>query len=145
MKITAFFAATLLFTPISLFAQSAGDKILGIWLSEDKDGKIEIYKSGNKYYGKLIWGKTMFEADGKTSRKDDKNADAKLRNRNLKDLVILADFTYDDGEYSGGEIYDPKSGKTYRCNMKLEGEKLDIRGYVGISWFGRTSVWTRAQ
>jgi len=45
------------------------DKIVGTWLSEEKDVKIEIYKSGNKYFGKLIWGKTMYEADGKTSKK----------------------------------------------------------------------------
>jgi uncharacterized protein (DUF2147 family) len=134
---------TLLIAAGSIFAQGAGDKILGTWLNEEKDGKIEIYKSGNKYYGKLIWGKNMYEPDG-SSRTDIKNPDPKLRSRKLQDLVLLTNFTYDDGEWDGGKIYDPKSGKTYSCVMKFKGNILQIRGYVGISLMGRTTVWTKA-
>ena len=130
---------------VTAFCQQESDKILGHWLSEDKDGKIEVYKNGDKYYGKLVWASKMYEADGKTSRKDDKNTNADLRNRNLKDLVILTGFTYDDGSYTGGKIYDPKNGKTYSCNMTLKGETLNIRGYIGISLLGRTTVWTRVK
>lgn len=121
------------------------DKILGVWLSEDKTGKIDIYKANGKYFGKLIWGKTMYEADGTTSRKDDKNKDEKLRTRNLKDLVMLYDFVYHDEVWDGGQIYDPYSGKTYSCTLKLKEGKLNIRGYVGISLLGRTSVWERVK
>jgi Uncharacterized protein conserved in bacteria (DUF2147) len=49
-----------------------GDKVLGVWLSEEKDGKVEIYKAGNKYMGKLIWSNKMYETDGVTSKKDRK-------------------------------------------------------------------------
>lgn len=38
-----------------------------------------------------------------------------------------------------------KNGKTYSCNMTLAGNKLNVRGYVGISMIGRTSVWTKVQ
>lgn len=128
----------------SIFAQTnAGDKILGTWLNEEKDGKIEIYKNGSKYFGKLIWGKNMYEPDG-SSRTDIKNPDPKLRSRKLQDLVLLTNFTYDDGEWEGGKIYDPKSGKTYSCVMKFKGNILQIKGYVGITLFGRTTVWTKA-
>lgn len=141
MLLTVFLCATM-----ATFAQAAeGDKILGIWLSENKNGKIQIYKAGDKYFGKLIWGKTMFEADGVTSRKDTKNSDASLRNRNLKDLVILTNMEYDDGEWTDGKVYDPEKGKTYSCTMKLNGNQLNLRGYVGVSLLGRTSVWTRIQ
>ena len=44
--------------------------------------------------------------------------------------------------YKDGTIYDPKSGKTYSCKMTIDGNKLKIRGYIGISLFGRTEVWT---
>lgn len=137
--------ALCIFSSVITFGQNASsaDKILGVWLSEEKDGKIEIYKSGNKYLGKLIWGKTIFEADGVTSKKDTKNTDEKLRTRNLKDLVMLTDFAYDDGEWTDGKIYDPKSGKTYSSTIKLQGNTLSLRGYVGISLLGRTSIWTR--
>lgn len=145
MKRSFFIMTALLLAVITAHAQSEGDKILGLWLSENKDGKIEVYKSGDKYYGKLVWGKTMYEADGRTSRKDEKNDDEKLRSRNLKDMVILTDFNFDDGQYKGGKIYDPQSGNTYSCNMKLKDDKLSIRGYVGISLFGRSSSWTRTR
>lgn len=131
---------------VNALAQNApSDKILGIWLSQEKDGKIEIYKSENKYFGKLIWGKTMYEADGSTSKKDVKNKDEKLRSRNLKDLLMLKNFKYDDGVWDGGEIYDPYSGKTYSCTMKIADGKLNIRGYIGISLLGRTAVWEKVK
>lgn len=140
----------LLLAMITVFSTMAArsqqsDQVLGQWLSEEKDGKIEIYKTGDKYFGKLVWASKMYEADGKTSRKDEKNNDAGLRNRNLKDLVILTNFIYDDGVYIDGKIYDPKSGKTYSCKMTLDGDVLNIRGYVGFSLFGRTTVWTRVK
>jgi uncharacterized protein (DUF2147 family) len=128
----------------NIIAQNiAADKIIGIWLSQEKDGKIEIYKTGNSYFGKLIWGKTMYKSDGKTSNKDVKNKDEKLRTRNLKDLIMLKDFEYQDGVWDDGEIYDPFTGKTYSCTMKLENGKLNIRGYIGISLLGRTAIWER--
>ena len=135
-----------LFAATKTFAKTPeADKILGVWLSEDKTGKIDIYKEKGKYFGKLIWGKTMYEPNGITSRKDVKNKDEKLRARNLKDLIMLYDFTYHNGVWDGGEIYDPYSGKTYSCTLKLKGSKLNIRGYIGVSLFGRTSVWERVK
>ena len=137
------FVLLVFISPFSKAQQSQGDKIVGTWLSETKEGKISVYRSGAKYYGKLIWSKSMYAKDGVTSNKDSKNEDPKLRNRPLKDLIILNNLKYSDGSYSGGTVYDPKNGSTYKCNMKLHGDRLDIRGYIGISIIGRTSVWTR--
>jgi uncharacterized protein (DUF2147 family) len=135
-----------LFAATKAFAQTPeDDKIFGTWMSEDKTGKIDVYKANGKYFGKLIWGKTMYEPDGTTSRKDVKNKDEKLRSRNLKDLVMLYDFTYHDEAWDGGQIYDPYSGNTYSCTLKLKDGKLNIRGYIGVSLFGRTSVWERGK
>lgn len=121
------------------------DKIIGVWINEEKDGQIEIYKLGNKYFGKIVDGKDLYELDGKTLRKDTKNPDPKLKTRALLNAVILTDFVFTDGEWSDGKIYDPKSGKTYSSTMKLKGAKLELRGYVGVSLFGRTTVWERAK
>lgn len=136
----------LLFTSaaIKATAQTPGPSaIIGVWLNEEKDGKIEIYQSGDKYYGKLIWGRNLILSDGRL-RLDDNNPDYHLKARNLLNLVILTDFVYKDGDWEDGKIYDPKSGKTYSSVIKFAGNKLNIRGYVGISLFGRTTVWTRA-
>ncbi|MBN1327649.1 MAG: DUF2147 domain-containing protein, partial [Candidatus Cloacimonetes bacterium] len=46
-------------------------------------------------------------------------------------------------KWKGGTIYDPESGKTYSCTMKLSGDQLEIRGFIGISLLGRTEVWSR--
>jgi uncharacterized protein (DUF2147 family) len=134
----------ILFTSVTvIFAQNA-DAVKGTWMNEQKDAKVEIYKSGNKYFGKIVWTKDMYEADGKTLRKDAKNSNESLKNRTILNLDILTGFTYDDGEWTGGAIYDPKSGKTYSSKIKLKGGNLEIKGYVGSPMFGKTTVWTKA-
>lgn len=132
----------ILFGVASTFGQSGspskGDAILGVWTNPAKDAKFEIYKKDNKYYGKIIWG-----TGGDT--KDSKNPDLKLRNRDLVGLTILKSFVF-EGEniWDDGSIYDPKDGKTYSCKLTLTSpNQLDVRGYVGISLFGRTEIWTK--
>jgi uncharacterized protein (DUF2147 family) len=120
-----------------------GDGILGIWLNEEKDAKVEIYRSGSVYFGRLVWGKKIFEADGVTSKKDANNENKSLRNRPLKDLVILEGFRFEEGHWTDGKVYDPKNGKLYRCVMTLKGNILEIRGYIGFTWLGRTTTWSR--
>ena len=39
-----------------MMAQSA-DGILGVWWNEDKDGKVEVYKVGNEYRGRVVYVK----------------------------------------------------------------------------------------
>jgi uncharacterized protein (DUF2147 family) len=134
--------ALLLGSFTAIIAQNA-DIVKGVWINEAKDAKIEIYKSGNKYSGKITWVKDMYEKDGKTMKKDNKNPDEKRRNQSIVNLEILSDFVYDDNEWTGGELYDPKSGKTYKSKMKVKGNVLEIRGYVGSPMFGKTTTWTR--
>nr|WP_295872276.1 DUF2147 domain-containing protein [uncultured Chitinophaga sp.] len=123
-------------------AQSA-NAINGQWLNPEKDGKVDIYESSGKYYGKLVWMKTPYEADGKTLRKDSKNKDAKLRDRTILHQVILTGFKFENGKWVDGEVYDPKSGKTYSSIMTLKGDKLELRGYIGTPLLGRTAIFTR--
>ena len=126
-------------------AKPDSDKILGVWLVEDKDAKVEIYKKNNKFYGKIIWLKEPKE-NGKP-KLDKNNPNDKLKIRPLIGLLILKDFVFaDDLEWEDGEIYDPGNGKTYSCNMELvDYNTLEVRGYIGISLFGRTDVWTRTK
>lgn len=124
------------------FAQKA-DAIIGRWLNRTGEDQIEIYKKGDKYFGKLAWIKYPNDDTGKP-KTDPKNPDKNLRSRRALGLELLKDFKFDgDNVYEDGTIYDPKSGKTYSCKMTIEGEKLKIRGYVGISLLGRSETWTR--
>lgn len=135
----AFFFAT-----ATVFAQSA-DAIVGKWLNKDGDAHIQIYKTGNKFNGKLVWLKNPNNEQGK-AKMDIHNPDVKLRGRALWGLEILKGFSFDDGAWEDGTIYDPKSGKTYSCKMTMNGnDKLNVRGYIGISLIGRTDVWTRVK
>jgi uncharacterized protein (DUF2147 family) len=60
-------------------------------------------------------------------------------------MEILRHVHRDGDEWDGGEILDPETGKTYRVKLKLadEGKKLIVRGYIGLSLFGRSQVWMR--
>ena len=62
-------------------------------------------------------------------------------------MVILGGLKKDDGEYTGGDILDPDNGKHYKSKLKLEdgGKKLNVRGYIGFSWIGRSQTWVREQ
>lgn len=128
----------------TVYAQSA-DAVVGEWYTTDQRGKVEIYPCDNAYCGKIIWLKEPDNPDG--SRKLDKeNPDEDLRDRPIVGTEILRDLEYDgDGEYEDGEIYDPESGKTYSCLMRLkdDGSELEVRGYVGFSLIGRSEEWTR--
>ena len=115
------------------------DAVLGEWLAESKDGKVLIYKQGEKYFGKISWGK-----DG--DKKDVNNPDEKLRTQAIVGLVILKGFEFTGKTWEDGTIYDPKSGKTYSSTIKMKKpNELEIRGYVGISLLGRTTVWTKVK
>lgn len=143
MKKTLFLLA-FLFATATVFAQSA-DAIVGKWLNKDGDAHIQIYKKGSKYYGKLVWLKNPTNEEGK-AKTDIHNPNTNLRSRAILGLEILQNFSYDDGEWEDGTIYDPKSGKTYSCKMTMSGnDKLNVRGYIGISLIGRTDTWTRVK
>jgi uncharacterized protein (DUF2147 family) len=116
------------------------DAVLGEWLAESKDGKVLIYKQGEKYFGKISWGK-----DG-NERKDIKNPDDKLKTQPIVGSVILKGFEFTGKAWENGTIYDPTNGKTYSCIIKIKkANELEIRGFIGISLLGRTTVWTRAK
>jgi uncharacterized protein (DUF2147 family) len=123
--------------------KAQSDKIEGIWLNEEKDAKIQIYKARDgKFYGKIIWLKEPTK-NGKP-KTDEKNPKQNLKNQPLVDLIILKGFEMDGNSYEDGTIYDPNNGKTYDCKMTYKGKTLSIRGYIGISLFGRTTVWERS-
>jgi uncharacterized protein (DUF2147 family) len=125
------------------FAQK--EKVEGYWLNQEKDAKIEIYKAKDgKFYGKIIWLKEP-DRDGKP-KTDINNPKESKRATPIIGLLILKAFNKEDeNSYEDGTIYDPKNGKTYSCNITVkDANTLSIRGYVGISLIGRTTVWTRS-
>jgi uncharacterized protein (DUF2147 family) len=67
------------------------------------------------------------------------------RNQPVRGLTILTGMRKDGDEYGGGNILDPDTGKIYRCKMTLSADnrRLLVRGFIGLSVFGRTQTWLR--
>jgi len=124
-----------------------GEGILGLWYTEEKDCKVEIFK----YCGRIVWLKDpLYPADddmGMAGRPvvDRENPNPALRSRPVMGLQLMEGFAYmGENTWQNGTIYDPERGKTYKCKLILSApNRLDVRGFVGIPLFGRTSHWTR--
>ncbi|MGB3619356.1 MAG: DUF2147 domain-containing protein [Catalinimonas sp.] len=136
----------LFFTP-SLRAADPG-AIKGVWLASSSDGNgdahIRIYERGGRYYGKIVWLEEPNFPDG-SPKVDGFNPDENLRDRPVEGLELLSGFEYDgDNVWEDGKVYNPEDGKTYSCKLTLvDPDKLEVRGYVGISLLGRTETWRR--
>lgn len=131
-----------------LKAQSVNDKIVGVWYTEDNRSKVEVFKKGNEYYGKVIWLIEDTNADGSSPKIDVENPDEKLQKRKIVGSVILTGLKWDsdEGEWNDGEIYDPKTGSTYSCYAILQEDgKLFFKGYIGFSLIGKSTLWTRTK
>lgn len=134
-----------LFTGLQSIAQN---EILGSWYNDIKSSKIEIYEEKGLYYGRIIWLEDPANSDGSTPRVDEFNEDPTLTKRQLMNLVILKELRWNSSEkeWQEGTIYDPNNGKTYECYCLLQEDgTLYFKGYVlGITWLGRSTVWTKA-
>jgi len=127
------------------------DKIVGLWITPRNDCKIEIFKSGIKYSGRIAWLKEpLFPTDddgGMAGRPvvDRENPNPSLRSRTLIGLRLMEGFTYSGSNiWQNGTIYNPDNGKTYKCKMTLSApNRLEVKGFIGIPLLGATSVWTR--
>lgn len=129
---------------LSFFASltsSPADQIVGKFWVNEKTGKIEIYKCGDNYCGKIIWRQD--------ARKDSKNPDKNLRNRSVIGIDFLKDFKYNPSKkvWSGGTVYSIDNGKTYKGKLWLtnENQTLKMRGFIGFSLLGKTATLERIE
>lgn len=124
------------------------NKVVGIWLTQDGDSKVTISKdTKGKFNGQITWLKEPLK-DGKP-KVDFNNPDPKLQSRPTMGLRLLEGFTYNksDKEWVDGTIYDPKSGKTYKCYMWFEEDPniLSVKGFIGFAVIGKEVQWTRSK
>ena len=118
-------------------------QIEGKWKTiDDETGKaksiVEIFKKNDgKYYGKIQQLMQKPTNDNCVKCKDDR------KNKTLIGLEIIRGLEKDGDEFTGGTITDPKNGKTYKCTITRDGNKLNVRGYIGFSVIGRTQVWQK--
>lgn len=128
---------------LSLFSVLSFAQIEGKWKTIDDETKqaksvVEIYKkSDGKYYGKVSQLLIKPANPNCTECKDDR------KGKPILGLEIIRGLKKDGDEFTGGTITDPKTGKTYKCTITKSGDKLNVRGYVGLSLLGRTQTWEK--
>ncbi|MCA3709171.1 MAG: DUF2147 domain-containing protein [Phenylobacterium sp.] len=138
---TAFIAATAL--ALSASAAFASTSPVGVWYTQDKQGKVRIAPCGDKLCGVIISGRGK---DGKpaSDARDDANPNPALRSRPILGLQILRDFKpTGPGRWGGGKIYDPNTGRTYDSKLSLSnGGVLKVEGCVTV--ICQSQTWTPA-
>ena len=133
-------------------ALSAAPAPVGYWLVQEGTSVVRIEESGGKLAGRIVWLKEPNAPPGGDQgpagqpKVDKHNPDAAKRDRPLLGLQMVWGFAPPDakGVCEGGEVYDPRNGKTYSGTITMAGQdRLELRGYIMVSLIGRTSTWTR--
>lgn len=125
-----------------LFVQPSS--VIGAWENIDdetgvKKSEIVLYINEGKLYGRI--DRLLLEED---QGKKCVNCTGEQKNKPIEGLVIVKGLTRDGEEWTGGEIMDPANGKSYDCTLKLTDDNtLNVRGFLGFSFLGRTQVWKR--
>jgi uncharacterized protein (DUF2147 family) len=128
-------------------AYAADPSPLGLWKTIDDNtgrprGLVRIREVNGQYEGKV---EKIFPKPGEEANPNCEKCEGSRRNQPVMGMIILWGLTKQGEEYQGGEILDPENGKVYRARMKLidNGQKLDVRGFIGFSLFGRSQIWLR--
>jgi uncharacterized protein (DUF2147 family) len=130
--------------PAVSFAATAGGQITGLWLTDKRDGIVEIKPCGNLFCGRIR--SILLTYGQKKPIRDVHNEDPKLRSRLVCGLQVLGKLQrLSANTWGDGWVYDPTRGKTFHVEVTLaRSNALSLRGYVGIKMLGETVVWTRA-
>ena len=119
---------------------------VGLWWADGGSAKVQVQEMDGALQGTIVWLRAPFGLDGNPLR-DANHPDAARRDAPVIGIQMLAGFAPDEdttGRWSGGSVYDPGNGRTYRGTITMDGDnRLLLRGFMGISLFGRTTTWFR--
>jgi len=124
---------------------------IGRWQTIDEKtdqatGVVEITEEDGRLYGRIVEIlDPKAKPDATCGRCTDERRDAPIVG-----LTIIRNVEAKDskaGPWDGGDILDPNDGKVYSVRLKLAdgGRKLEVRGYLGTPFLGRTQVWHRVE
>src|SRR5579859_7024154 len=120
---------------------------VGLWKTYsdrtgEADGLVRITEANGELEGTVV---KIFSPPAPSANPLCEECPGELRNQPIVGMKILRGMRPEADGYTGGDILDPDEGKIYRCTLRVVagGRKLEVRGYIGISLFGRTQVWDR--
>ncbi len=126
---------------IGLVTAASAGPANGQWRNQEEPGLIEIYDCGPKLCAR---GMPAPEEKAAAGLRDEKNPDPALRNRPVSGIEILRDFSGGPKVWTGGSIYRPQDGKTYKGRIELIDEgTLKLTGCV-MEPFCKSIIWKRA-
>lgn len=142
--------AGILALSVTAWAQPAQEpSAVGLWEQiDEKTGRTEswfrISEKNGVYFGGIV---KMFPKPGEEPPEKwlCTKCEGAERNAPVLGLALIKGMHRKGLSYEGGTITDPRDGAVYRALMELspDGKELKVRGYIGISLFGRTQVWRR--
>lgn len=113
--------------------QNAGDRILGKWITEQKDLIVEIYNAGQEYKARVVWFSDKDDLSRPAcTRTDIENPDPTLRKRKIIGMDVLKMLTYKQKSdtWEEGMIYDAVSGREWSsCAYISKAGILRVKGY----------------
>ena len=122
----------------------------GLWKTIDDDGKTEKSLVRITDAGGVITGKVEKIFDPAKANAKCEKCEGELKDQPVVGMAIITNVKQDPEEtnlWNGGQIVDPNNGKSYKVRLKpIEGgKKLEVRGYIGTPFLGRTQTWIRAE
>lgn len=133
-------------------ANAIADKApIGVWRTiDDVTGKpraiVQISETGDKtLVGRIL---KLYPQPGQVQKEICTACEGKRHNQRLVGLTVMEHLKRNKDkadEWNEGEILDPKTGKVYTCNLRVvdNGQKLNVRGFIGLPLFGRTQTWVK--
>jgi uncharacterized protein (DUF2147 family) len=122
---------------------------VGLWKTIDDHtglprGLVRITEVDGAYEARV---EKIFPKPGEDPNPKCEKCPGVRRNQPVIGMTILWGLVRHGDEYENGEILDPENGRIYRARMKLEsgGDKLEVRGFIGISLLGRSQTWIREE
>ena len=119
----------------------------GLWEQVDENSGqpeswFKIEERNGVYEGKIV---KIFFKPGEDPNWVCDQCQGADKGRPVQSLTLIRGMQRNGNSYENGTIMDPRDGKVYRALMRLtpDGQKLEVRGYLGISLFGRSQVWNR--
>jgi uncharacterized protein (DUF2147 family) len=152
------YIAPLILATLALFASSAraadqgavAPSPVGVWKTiDDSSGKpqalVKIIDVNGELRGSIA---RLYQEPDEDQNPHCEKCSGERKNAPILGMTILYGLHKDEeGNWSGGEILDPNNGDTYHSKVSIspDGKTLTMRGYIGVSLFGRSQTWLRVE